>query len=219
MIGEPIWAGRTPVEYPACVQHEALINTAFAGLPATIRCPYDASRLDRQAIDDAERTHPRLAGADGSRHSDRYADPVATAADFNLPLPPPPATAVTIPVGPTSLAGLRRHVADRARAAGLSPVRVWDATIAVNELVTNTIGHAAGQGTLASWRENGYLVYQLADHGHIADPLAGRLPPASDAVTGRGLFVVNQLCDLVRIHTEPGRTTIRIHLGSGGVAG
>jgi anti-sigma regulatory factor (Ser/Thr protein kinase) len=225
VVGEPIWAGRTHVEYPACVQHEALTNTAFAGLPAMIRCPYDISRLDRQVIGDAERTHPRLAGAEGSRRSGRYADPVATAADFNLPLPPPPATAVTIPVGQTdqlgraSLAGLRRFVADQARAAGLPPVRVSDATIAVNELVTNTIGHATGRGTLASWREDGTLVCQLTDHGHIADPLAGRLPPASDAIAGRGLFVVNQLCDLVRIHTEPGHTTIRVHVGSGGAAG
>ena len=35
IIGEPIWAGRTSAEYPACVQHEALINTAFTGRAAT----------------------------------------------------------------------------------------------------------------------------------------------------------------------------------------
>jgi len=31
VIGEPIWPGRSDLEYPACVQHEALINMAFAG--------------------------------------------------------------------------------------------------------------------------------------------------------------------------------------------
>ena len=31
IVGEPIWGGRTATEYPACVQHEALINSAFAG--------------------------------------------------------------------------------------------------------------------------------------------------------------------------------------------
>ena len=30
VIGEPIWPGRSDLEYPACVQHEALINRAFA---------------------------------------------------------------------------------------------------------------------------------------------------------------------------------------------
>ena len=34
IIGEPIWAGRSAVEYPACAQHEALINAAFTGRPA-----------------------------------------------------------------------------------------------------------------------------------------------------------------------------------------
>src|SRR5947209_9998332 len=29
IIGEPVWPGRSPVEYPACAQHEALINRAF----------------------------------------------------------------------------------------------------------------------------------------------------------------------------------------------
>jgi anti-sigma regulatory factor (Ser/Thr protein kinase) len=213
IIGEPIWDGRSELEYPACVQHEALINTAFARSPVTIRCPYDVSVLDRRVIDDAGRTHPLLVDLHGQRPSGRYADPVGTAADFNLPLPAPPGTAETIPVSLATLAGLRRFVADHARAAGLAPARVADATIAVNELLTNTVGHANGDGTLACWHEDGQLVCQVSDRGHIADPMAGRLPPAVDSVRGRGLFLVNQLCDLVRVHTGPGRTTIRVQVG------
>jgi anti-sigma regulatory factor (Ser/Thr protein kinase) len=218
-IGEPIWRGRSPLEYPACVQHEALINVAFAGRDAAILCPYDASALDRTAVEDAERTHPRLATRAGTRTSHRFVDPVALVADFNLPLPPPPGTAATVPVGggtggARALANLRRFVAARARAAGLAPMRIADVTVAVNELATNTIGHAAGPGTLASWLEDGQLVYQLTDGGHITDPLAGRLPPAAEALHGRGLFVVNNVCDLVRIHTEPGRTTIRVQMAT-----
>lgn len=48
IIGEPIWVGRTGTEYPACAQHEALINLAFTGQPVTILCPYDADTLDTQ---------------------------------------------------------------------------------------------------------------------------------------------------------------------------
>jgi anti-sigma regulatory factor (Ser/Thr protein kinase) len=223
-IGEPIWHGRSHLEYPACVQHEALINVAFAGHDAAILCAYDASALDQPTIDDAERTHPRLATAAGARTSRRFTDPVALVADFNLPLPPPPPHAVTLPVevagagwlgGSHALANLRRFVAEQAHAAGLAPMRVADVTVAVNELATNTIGHAAGPGTLATWLEDGQLVYQLTDSGHIADPLAGRLPPAAEALSGRGLFVVNNVCDLVRIHTEPGRTTIRVQMATG----
>ena len=46
IIGEPIWPGRSEIEYPACVQHEALINLAFRGRRATILCPYDVAGLD-----------------------------------------------------------------------------------------------------------------------------------------------------------------------------
>lgn len=45
IIGEPIWPDRSVVEYPACAQHEALINRAFAGRRATILCPYDTEGL------------------------------------------------------------------------------------------------------------------------------------------------------------------------------
>src|SRR5690349_24474231 len=58
LIGEPIWAGRSDTEYPACAQHEALINTAFTGRPATILCPYNTRLLDPLWVQDAYRTHP-----------------------------------------------------------------------------------------------------------------------------------------------------------------
>jgi len=58
LIGEPIWAGRSDTEYPACAQHEALINAAFTGRAATILCPYNTDLLEPVWVDDAYRTHP-----------------------------------------------------------------------------------------------------------------------------------------------------------------
>ena len=46
--------------------------------------------------------------------------------------------------------------------------------LAVNELVTNTIRHAGGRGVLRTWCENGTFLVEVADDGHIEDPLAGR---------------------------------------------
>ena len=83
IIGEPIWAGRTSAEYPACAQHEALINAAFAGRAATILCPYDISALDPAWVDDAHRTHPVMVTATRRWDSRHYTDPVAFAAGFN----------------------------------------------------------------------------------------------------------------------------------------
>jgi len=64
MVGEPMWPGRTELEYPACVQHEALINTAFEGRQGVILCPYDAARLPGRVLEDARRTHPVVIDGD-----------------------------------------------------------------------------------------------------------------------------------------------------------
>ena len=211
IIGEPIWAGRTALEYPACVQHEALINAAFAGRDATILCPYDTARLDPEVIEDAHRTHPVLQTPDRRWDSADYGDPVHVAAGFNRPLPDPPATAARITIGFASLAATRDLVLDRALGAGLSPDRADAMVIAVNELATNTVQHTGDIGRLAIWVEAGTLVCQLSDSGHLTDPLAGRIPPAPTRYGGRGLVLVNQFCDFVRIHTRPGGTTFRLH--------
>ncbi|MFC0528786.1 anti-sigma factor RsbA family regulatory protein [Phytohabitans kaempferiae] len=213
IVEEQVWPGRTPLEYPACVQHEALINAVFAGRAARILCPYDVAGLAPEAIDDAHRTHPAVITPEGRVASPRYADPVALAESFNLPLPDPPADATMIAVDLTGLAKVRAFVIDLAEAAGLGADRADDLMIAVNELATNTVAHTPGQGTLSAWTEGGDLVCQVRDGGHIADPLAGRVPPPLTSSTGgRGLILVNQLCDLVRVHSRPGATTIRLHM-------
>jgi anti-sigma regulatory factor (Ser/Thr protein kinase) len=213
IIGEPIWAGRTETEYPACAQHEALINAAFAGRCATILCPYDAASLDQRWLDDALRTHPVVQTASETWESVHYGDPITVAAGFNQPLPPPPADAATMAVDRYALAAIRRFITAQATAAGLPPDRVVDMTVAVNELASNTVLHTGADGTLWTWAEADHVACQLADTGHLSDPLTGRIPvPPHLSTGGRGLVLVNQLCDLVRIHTRPGATTIRVHM-------
>lgn len=213
LIGEPIWAGRSATEYPACAQHEALINAAFAGRAATILCPYNARLLDPAWVEDAYRTHPVVVDATGSLDSVHYGDPLTVAAAFNLPLSDPPAGAATITVDFFALPAVRRFVTGHAERAGLASERAADLTLAVNELVTNTVRHGGGTGELAVWTEGERLVCQVSDAGHLSDPLAGRIPVPPDALTGgRGLLLVHQLCDFVRIHSTPHGTRIRAHL-------
>jgi anti-sigma regulatory factor (Ser/Thr protein kinase) len=212
IIGEPIWAGRTETEYPACAQHEALINAAFAGRPATILCPYDVRRLDPGWVRDAYRTHPVVRTTDGTARSPAYGDPAVVAGSFNQPLPAPPAGCATVPVRDGNLGEVRRFVADHAVAAGLAAGRVAELTVAVNELASNTVRHTGGDGTVAVWSDADRLVCQVTDSGHIGDPLAGRIPASVRQLGGRGLVLVNQLCDFVRVHTRPGATAIRIEM-------
>jgi anti-sigma regulatory factor (Ser/Thr protein kinase) len=106
----------------------------------------------------------------------------------------------------------RRFVAEQADRAGLEPDAIDSVMVAVNELATNAVRHGGGSAELAVWIQQDHLVCQLRDGGSLSDPLAGRLPVPPEAPGGRGLLLVNQLCDLVRVHAGPTGTTIRIHL-------
>jgi anti-sigma regulatory factor (Ser/Thr protein kinase) len=214
IVGEPVWATRSVAEYPACVQHEAMINTAFAGRDATILCPYDVTELPAAWLEHALRTHPTITTAIQRWDSPGFKDPVAVVADFNEPLADPPPAAARIAVGLDNLADIRRFVAAEGGAAGLPPAQIADLTIAVNELAANTIEHAGG-GELAVWAHDDLVICQVHDGGHIADPMAGRRPVAPGHLDGRGLLLVHQLCDLVRIHTTPAGTTVRVHFRRG----
>lgn len=213
IIGEPIWAGRSPVEYPACAQHEALINTVFAGRDAAILCPYDAGGLDAAVVRDAWRTHPVMIADGGRWDSPSYSDPIRTAARFNQPLPSPPAGAARQRYSEAlDLSRVRRFVAGLAARIGLPQERTDDLVIVANELAENTVLHTAGGGTITVWTEGGTVVCQVDDQGHLVDPLAGRIPAPADTEGGRGLLLAHHLCDLVRIHTTAAGTTIRLHM-------
>lgn len=208
IIGEPMWPTRSAHAYAAVVQHEALINLAFAGHHATIVCPYDVTGLSEHALTDAERTHPTLL-VEGERvPSTRYTDPAVVVEDLYQQQPPPPADAEVFDF--TVVANARQAVSDRATHAGLHPERVTDLLIAVSEIGGNSIIHGMTGATLLTWLEDGWLVCEVRDKGHITDPLAGRVPPPVMTESGRGLLMVNHLCDLVQLKTGPAGTAIRL---------
>jgi len=212
IIGEPIWAGRSGTEYPACVQHEALINLALGESPAWILCPYDTEALPTEAIDDAFRTHPVLVDGDNRWLSRHYsgAGPVVSA--YNRPFPEPTEPWVSLTFYAGELSEVRAIVTDQAVLAGLLPDRMDDLQIAVNEVATNAITHTSGPGRLRVWREPDRVVCEVASPGRLTNPLAGRVPPEPESERGRGLVLVNHLCDLVRLYTDDRQTVLRLHV-------
>jgi anti-sigma regulatory factor (Ser/Thr protein kinase) len=210
LIGEPIWPGRTELEYPACAQHEALIDRLFSDLHAEVLCPYDTSELAPQVIADAEATHSVLIDRTGRRPSDRY-DPERIAADCNRPLEPAPKTAIERMADRATLDNARWFAVAYGNRVGLEPFQLVDLEIALTELLTNSVLHGGGIGTFRLWSDQSHLVCEVSDAGHISDPLAGRLPVPADQLHGRGLLLVNRITDLVRMHTGPEGTTIRIY--------
>jgi anti-sigma regulatory factor (Ser/Thr protein kinase) len=209
IIGEPIWAGRTETEYPACVQHEALINTAFENRAATILCPYDVRRLDEGVLADAYATHPTVipSGTAPQRHSGGYA-PDAVVARYNEPLPAVP-DAHSLPFDADSLSEVRHLATAEGARLGLADIRLENLALVTAELTTNSVVHGGGTGTLRVWAEDGYVVCEVRDKGRLADPLAGRRPAVVDQRGGRGLLLVNLVADLVRMHTGEEGTTVR----------
>lgn len=208
IVGEPIWAGRSDLEYPACAQHEALINFAFTGRELSILCPYDSSRLAESVLADAARTHPVLSGAQGDHPSPVYA-PDAVVDQYNQPLPEPRlGEPFRFDLG--RLAAVRRFAQERAEECGLTPDRIADLVLAVAELSANSVLHGTGHGAVRVWPEDGHILCEVVDEGTLDDPLAGRRPATPGQIGGRGLVLVNQVADLVRMYRRPGSTVTRV---------
>jgi hypothetical protein len=55
----------------------------------------------------------------------------------------------------------------------------------------------------------------VEDHGRIRIPLVGRIRPEPDADSGRGVWIANQLCDLVQIRSSAAGTVVRVHKSLG----
>ena len=209
VIGEPIWPGRSDLEYPACVQHEALINMAFAGRSATILCPYDVAGLDPAVIADAVATHPTLIQSGATWPSPGYA-PERVVAEHNRAFPEP-ADATVFPFDAGRLRGARHSSVEYAQRAGLDADRVDDVLLAVGEMAANSLRHGGGSGVLRLWTDAGHMVCEVADAGVIVDPLVGRHPAGPGQLSGRGLLMVNHLADLVRMHTTAAGTVVRAY--------
>ncbi|KOU56875.1 anti-sigma regulatory factor [Streptomyces sp. MMG1533] len=210
IIGEPIWAGRSETEYPACVQHEALINAAFQGRMVSILCPYDVRRLAPQVIADAYATHPTVIQAGAGRwerDSGEY-DPDVVVARYNEPLAPV-ADVPSFSFDTDSLPQARYVATDLAARLGLAGIRLQDLALVTAELTTNSVVHGGGFGTLRVWAEDEYVICEVHDKGRITDPLAGRRPAPRDQRGGRGLLMVNLVADLVRMHTGAEGTRVR----------
>ena len=56
-MGEPPWALGHKARVRDWARHESVVNVAFASLPVTFICPYDAQALPQEVLNHA-RKHP-----------------------------------------------------------------------------------------------------------------------------------------------------------------
>ena len=212
-IGEPIYPERTASEMVESLRHEALLNVAFDGPPAWwLLCPYNTLALHPAVIEEAHRTHPYVADDHGNASSNLYPGVAAAQVLFAAPLPEPNAVPATLAFGANGLPSVRRLVSREAAAAGFTTRPIAELVFAVNEVATNSVRHGGGSGTLRIWRDGRVLVCEVRDGGHLDDPLADRRRPAPAQDGGRGLWLANQLCDLVQLRSFSTGTTVRLHM-------
>ena len=212
-IGEPIWNGRTPVELVECQRHESLLNTAFAtGDPWWLLCPYDTEAMDPNVIDEARRSHPYVTDGTTFHRSNEYRGLDACGAAFDVPLPEPGSGVHQLAFSAANLVEVRGLAGKFAADAGFPSSRAANLVLAVNEIATNSVVHGGGKGMFRIWREAGALSCEVRDAGQIINPLVDREAPAPGSAGSRGLWLANQLCDLVQIRSLPGGSAVRLHM-------
>jgi anti-sigma regulatory factor (Ser/Thr protein kinase) len=174
-------------------------------------CPYDLTALPPAVIAQARLNHPYLAQAGRSAKSTAFRPP-DPAVPFASPLPSAPVDADQFAFDVGSLPALRRFAAARGGGFGLADERMSDLILAVNELATNSVRHGGGVGVVRLWQDGPFVVAEVRDHGRIDDPFAGRERPALDGLGGRGLWLVNQLCDLVQVRSSAAGSVVRVRM-------
>jgi anti-sigma regulatory factor (Ser/Thr protein kinase) len=203
VVAEPV-----PPALPPAARAEAELNELIFGLPscrawqATVSCLYDTTTLD-----------PAVAGSLEAMHRSRPAGENAEAllvAGFGAALGASPPDARRMSADLTTLGDLRYAVGHLGERAGLDAERIDDLVYAVNEIVTNSICHGEGRARVLVWFDSDGVWCEVHDRGRIHDPLVGRIAPRAGQLSGRGLWLVNQLCDLVQVRSSAAGTFVRM---------
>jgi anti-sigma regulatory factor (Ser/Thr protein kinase) len=210
-VAEPAWPGRSSAELAEVILHDSLVDLSTAGTQTSVLCAYNSTSLEPGVLAAARGLHTHVIDSTGSHRSPHY-DPEQARALFARPLPDPPSDAHALRFD-HDLAHVRRFVEDLVASSALDPTSIQDLLLAVSEVATNTIVYAGSPGLLRLWQGDAReVVCEVCDSGHISDVLAGRLGPYPLALHGWGLWMVNQVCDLVQLRSGDWGTAVRLHM-------
>jgi anti-sigma regulatory factor (Ser/Thr protein kinase) len=203
-IHEPALAGTSATLAETRFGENVLNSPALQSWNLAVLCMYDTSGLDEAAHTEMHRSHPSVRGEEGNP---AY-EPDLAETLFAEALPEPPSYARGHEVRNRHMVPAREFV--RNHAGELAADRREDLVLAADEIITNSVRHGGGQCRVAMWDENGTVVCDVQDTGHIKDPMVGRLAPRPESTAGRGLWLANHLCDLVQIRSSQTGSTVRL---------
>jgi len=211
VVSEAVWPGRSHAEAVEALRHEALVNHVLAESGATIMSPFDARGLDADILAGVEMTHPTVVEDGRRRAGASYTDPLSTAIGELWPLDDPTTPVSEHPLN-GSLLELRRAIAEDPALDSLSDERRADLVFAINEATSNAVRHGDGTCMTRIWHDGDAVVTEVSTPSAIEDVLVGRRRPAADALEGRGLWLINQVCDLVELRSGASGMTLRMHV-------
>lgn len=215
-LGRGLAAHAGPGHHPAALAEarlgEARLNAAVqTDTPLWLRCGYDLDRADAAELEDVARTHPALVEGSLNRDSQHYAGATRLQSLFEQDLPDPgPWISQLHFTQRVDLATVRTQVLCHSDAAGINSNTAGSLAMAVHEIALNALAHGGGHGVLTLWRTPTAFICEVRDPGRLTDLLVGHQSPDPDRIHGRGLWMVNQLCDLVQARSGYWGTTIRV---------
>jgi anti-sigma regulatory factor (Ser/Thr protein kinase) len=207
-VGEPLDADRHEAERAECHVHESLLNVALTDASLWLMCPYDVGSLPDDDIAVALANHPHVVHQGDARTPGEEQE----FACFTARLPEPSAPSSLLAFERPTLPRVRACVDDRARSFGLAGGRRRELVLAVSEIATNSVVHGGGGGCVRTWTDGDRFVVEISDQGRIDEPLVGRVRPGAGQAGGHGVWVANQLTDLVQIRSGPAGTVVRLHM-------
>lgn len=197
-------------------RYESVANHAFSRFPLWKLCPYDTRLMSPQVRQDVERTHPRVATADGShRLNDRYLDPTDFFSGLAEEDPDPlEQTAPLVELYDPTSAAARWAISSLSGHSSVKPVELTNLITAVSEAVTNAHVHGRPPVKFRAWAAPDRLVVSVFDSGEgPTDPFVGLIPGESDVNGGFGLWIAHQLCNQVAFFRPAGGFAVRLTVG------
>jgi hypothetical protein len=215
ILAEPVWAGRSAREVAAWTRMESALNVVLAPASISMICPYDTRTLGPDIVADALRTHPaQITGPDLSPSPD-FIDPVEFARSCDTgPLAQPPADAAAFGFD-GDLRGLRRFIASRADAYGVTGDRAEMLILAVSEVGAYLKNQGPGAAAVRAWEQPGAVVCDFRQPGtSISDPFLGLRPASLEPGADDGLWLANQICDWMDIRSDADGCAIQLQVPS-----
>jgi hypothetical protein len=205
MLAEAVWVGRSDRQVTAWQRMESALNVVLSATNIWMICPYDARVVDQAILRAARQTHPDRVEGGQIQPSGEFVDPLdfAHACDAT-PLPDPSPDAPLLPVtGVAGLVSVRRFVASQAAAHGLGGERAKLLVYAASEAAGYLLEQGSQRVTVCLWASAGQLACQINGHaGLVGDAFAGLRPPALEPRPGDGLWLAQQVCEMVEVRAQ-----------------